>query len=181
MHRETFSPIEGYATAANRKAVKSNRDMRWLVRAPWLSTIPISHPLARATAKLFTTRKYQLSCRTMNGPSFCLGLVCLVVPACAQTAVLSQEVESVDAGVSAFTLISTRIRNCLLTRQKPRLSSQRICAETRGPLESALGKDNGVTEEPILPSGDVSKFDERRREQREGHFRPITRRGLRPI
>ena len=32
MHPETFSPTEGNATAANREAVKSNRDMRWLVR-----------------------------------------------------------------------------------------------------------------------------------------------------
>jgi metal-dependent amidase/aminoacylase/carboxypeptidase family protein len=38
----------------------------------------------------------------MNGLSFCLGLVCLVVPAGAQTAVLSQEVESVYPEVSAF-------------------------------------------------------------------------------
>ena len=38
----------------------------------------------------------------MNGLSICLGLVSLLVPACAQTAVLSQEVESVYPDVSAF-------------------------------------------------------------------------------
>jgi len=38
----------------------------------------------------------------MNGLRICLGLVSLLVPACAQTAVLSQEVESVYPDVSAF-------------------------------------------------------------------------------
>src|SRR6516164_5152730 len=120
MHPETFSPTEGNATAANRKAVKSNRHIRWWVRTRWLSTISISHllePASRGSAhhssrrtmtatagrqRLCHNRKCQLSCPTMNGLSICLGLVSLLVPACAQTAVLSQEVESVYPDVSAF-------------------------------------------------------------------------------